>query len=133
MPHGPSWFLSNFAFGAVCLGKARKLSIKTSPSTFGFLGRVAFALVGAFPARLFSQAGLESSDVIYVPRNSWRKNGCDALHCSLPIRGWKLSARERALRPEEQLGRGDVLTLLPVTPFRCAAAIRVRKFLVLHG
>lgn len=33
---------------------------------------------------MFSQAGLESLDVICVPRNSWRKNGCNALHCSLP-------------------------------------------------
>lgn len=67
-----------------------------------FLGSVAFELVEYFLIRLFSQAGLESLNVLCVPRNSWKKNGCNALSCSLLSCAWKLSG-ERAVHPEKQL------------------------------
>jgi hypothetical protein len=71
-----------------------------------------------FLARLFSQAGLESLDVICVPRNSWGGNGCNALHCSLPLHEWKL-IKQKGLPPRKTSRQ-------PVTPFYCAVAVRMR-------
>lgn len=44
--------LLNFAFGLVCLGKARKLSMKPLLSTLTFLGSVASTLVWVFPGSI---------------------------------------------------------------------------------
>lgn len=70
-----------------------------------------------FLTQLFSQAGLGSSDVVCVPRNSWRKNGCRALHCSLPLRGWK----GWVFPTPRNGGRGNAST--PARPLTLAAGL----------
>ena len=70
----------------ICLaGKGQETPHKGIALSFNFWAPLPPLWSEYFLARLFSQAGLESLDVICVPRNSWRKNGCNALHCSLPV------------------------------------------------
>lgn len=97
--------LSSSNFVEAACEKPGNVSTKAKPSTSDFFWALLLLSSKYFLIRLFSQAGLESLNVFCVPRNSWRKNGCNALHCS-PLPCVQKLPGERAVHPEKCLDRG---------------------------